>query len=196
MSLFEFQFALFAVLMGFILVEVLSGLMRTLRTRLPSAPGVKADIRIGWLTPMLGAFVMLDIVGWWTNVWNIHEVMVIGYDTTLAGLILSTIYYYAASMVFPDEPRNWPDIDEWFWLHRRQVLAVIFGANMAWLPTFPLLQDVPLALWIVVNGLYLTLLAIAAIAGKRWIVTTALALLIAENLSFAPMEIMHRAGFW
>jgi hypothetical protein len=38
LSEFEYLFSLFSLLLGFILIEVLSGLMRTLRARLPSGP--------------------------------------------------------------------------------------------------------------------------------------------------------------
>ena len=43
MSQFEFLYALFGLLLGFILVEVLSGLMRTVRARLPSGRGKKRE---------------------------------------------------------------------------------------------------------------------------------------------------------
>jgi hypothetical protein len=46
MSAVELNFSLFTLLLGFILLEVLSGLMRTLRARLPSGPGKKVDIRL------------------------------------------------------------------------------------------------------------------------------------------------------
>src|SRR3982751_6729104 len=125
MSAIEPLLSLLTLLLGFILVEVLSGLMRTLRARLPSEPGVRAEIRIGWLTPMLGAFTMLNVLLWWGNLWSLQEVLPVGYDTMTLGMILCSFFYFAASMVFPDNPRAWPDVDAWFWLHRRQVLGCI-----------------------------------------------------------------------
>jgi hypothetical protein len=45
-----------------------------------------------------------------------------------------------------------------------------------------------------VNGILIGFLLVAFLARKTWIVTAALAVLIAENLSFVPMEILHRHG--
>jgi hypothetical protein len=39
--------------------------MRTLRARLPSGPGIKAEVHIGWLTPLLGTYTMLNVLLWW-----------------------------------------------------------------------------------------------------------------------------------
>lgn len=102
MSAAELLFNLFTLLLGFILVEVLSGLMRTLRARLPTGPGVKDDIRIGWLTPMLGVYTMLNVLMCWVTLWEFLDYIPIGYDTLTLGLLLSSFYYFAASMIYPD----------------------------------------------------------------------------------------------
>jgi len=129
MSQFEFLYGLFSLLLGFILVAVLSGLMRTFRARLPRAHGAKAEIHIGWLTPLLGALTMLNVVTWWLNLWVFQQTLPVGFDTAIIGVILCSFYYFAASMIFLDEPRAWPDVDEWFWLHRRRVIGFILAAN-------------------------------------------------------------------
>lgn len=198
MSPFEFIFGLFGLLLGFILVEVLSGLVRTLRARLPRGPGVRAEVHVGWLTPMLGGFTILNVVIWWGNVWGMQDVLTVGFDTMILGLILCSFYYFAASMIFPDEPRSWPDVDEWFWLHRRQVLVSLFAANL------------PLFIWgfvqggtpseVTVHGLFSTVIAalllVAAFAPRRAIVSASLGVLIAIHLSFIPLDYLHRSGVW
>lgn len=199
MSEFEFLFGLFGLLLGFILVEVLSGLMRTLQARLPSGPGIKAEIHIGWLTPMLGAFTMLNVLLMWGTIWNLQNKLSLGFDTTTLGLILCSFYYFAASMIFPDEPRVWPDIDEWFWMHRRQVLGCIFAANLPGIfSTYFVEKLTPSQLIVssVVNALLAGMLLLAILASKRWLVTTALGVLIAVHLSFIPLEILARHGIW
>lgn len=87
MSAVDFTLSLFTLLLGFILVEVLSGLMRTLRARLPSGPGIRTDIRIGWLTPMLGIYTMLAVTLWWGNLWDYREVLPSGFDTMTLGVL-------------------------------------------------------------------------------------------------------------
>lgn len=199
MSPFEYLFNLFSLLLGFILVEVLKGLARTLRVRLPSGPGVKADIHVGSLTPMLAVFTMLNVLNWWGSAYAYRHELPLGYDTQTIALILCSFYYLAASMIFPDEPRAWPDIDDWFWLHRRPVLGCILAANVPWFP-ISIIGD--RAYWngLVVDWIYITafsgLLLLAMLARKSSVVATALALLIATHLSFIPLEITHRYGMW
>ena len=199
MSAIEWLLNLFTLLLGFILVEVLSGLMRTLRARLPSGPGVKADIHIGWLTPMLGAYVMLNVLLMWGTLWAYSPMIPVGYDTMTLGLILCSFYYFAASMIFPDKPRDWPDVDDWFWLHRRQVLGCILAANIpVMLPDYLVWKATAseMAVNSVVVVLQLGSLLLAIFARKHAIVLAALGLLIAIHLSFIPLEYLHRQGIW
>jgi len=199
MSGIEFMLGLFGLLIGFILLEVLSGLMRTLRARLPSGPGVKIDTHIGWLTPMLGAFTMLNVLTCWVNVFGAQQILPFGYDTLTIGLLLCSFYYFAASMIFPGDPRAWPDIDEWFWLHRRPVLGCILVANMPWfLETYffeRLSFSEAIVNWSAVGGL-VGLVLVAMFARKHWLVAGALAALVAVHLSFIPLEYLHRHGVW
>lgn len=61
MAPFDFIFALFGLLLGLSLAEVLSGFARAIQARLE--PG--RALRLGWLTPLLGAFVLLDLLSFW-----------------------------------------------------------------------------------------------------------------------------------
>lgn len=195
----ELLFNLFSLLLGFILVEVLSGLMRTLRARLPTGPGARDDVRIGWLTPMLGAYTMLNVLMCWITVWVYLKRIPVGYDTLTLGLILISFYYFAASMIYPDKPRDWPDVDEWFWLHRRQVLVCIFAASIPfWLPDFFIakLTVSELIVSSVITALQIAFLLVAICSRKYWIVWIALATLITVHLSFIPLEILHRYEVW
>jgi hypothetical protein len=195
----ELLLNLFTLLLGFILIEVLSGLIRTLHARSPTGPGIRADVRIGWLTPMLGAYTMLSVLNLWMTVWMFRKHIPVGYDTMTFGLLLCSFYYFAASMIFPDKPREWPDIDEWFWLHRRQVLSCVLAASIPFMLADLLVGEIT-ASEIVVNSVVVALevssLLLAIFARKYWIVATALALLIAVHLSFIPLEILHRHRVW
>jgi len=199
MSAVEFMLGLFGLVIGFILLEVMAGLGRTLRCRLPSAPGVKAEIRIGLLTPLLGAFTMLNVLLCWVNVWELQRSLPFGFDTLTIGLVLCTFYYFAASTIFPGDPASWPDIDEWFWLHRKPVLGSIIAANVPFIASTYLIGPLTLSevvVSIVVNGLLVSMVLTAMFGRSRRIVTTALALLVAVHLSFVPLEIMHRHSIW
>lgn len=195
----EFSLGLFGLLLGFILVEVLSGLMRTLRARLPNGPDSYEEIRIGWLTPMLGIFTMLNVLLVWGNAFGLQDVLPVGYYTWTVGLLLCSFYYYAASMIFPGDPRDWPDVDQWFWLHRRQVIGCILAANIPfWLSEY-IIRDQTFS-ELIVNSIVITVLAsmmlLAILANKRWATFFALGTLISVHLSFIPLEYLHRQGVW
>ena len=57
MDAFNFAFSLFAIILGLSLVEVLTGFSRALRHR--------RVVHLGWLTPLLALFVMLDLTSFW-----------------------------------------------------------------------------------------------------------------------------------
>ena len=193
MTRFEYLFTLFGLLLGFILVEVLSGLVRTIRSRHPAGHGNAAQIHIGWLTPLLGAFVLLDITGWWGNVWAVHETLPLGYDTLFGGVVLCGTYYFAASMVFPDQPNSWPNHDDWFWLHRRQVLGCILAANTVWAPIVVSDPSFRLGTPETVNiAFYFGALVVALVSQRRWQVMSALTVLILQSLALGVIDFVSR----
>lgn len=61
MSNFDFVFTLFGLLLGLSLAEVLGGFGRALQKR--------RKVRIGWLTPLLGLVVLLDVSSFWLVAW-------------------------------------------------------------------------------------------------------------------------------
>ena len=196
MSSFEFLFSLFGLLLGFTLVEVLSGLVRTTKTMRTRAGGTETRIRVGWLTPLLALFVMLDIASYWENIWPTREFVSVGFDTIFGGLLIAGGYYFAASMVFPDDAAAWPDLDEWFWLHRRQVLGPLFIINVLWVSLYSTLAPsgrgmVGLAISL---GTYFGLLAVAFLVRRPGVVATALGFLSIYYLYLGVEDFISRFG--
>lgn len=195
MSPFDFVFTLFGLLLGFTLVQVLSGFARTIKAAGIDPHGEATEpIRLGWLTPLLGLFVLLDITSYWWNIWNVRMLIPMGLDVLFGVLFLTSIYYFAASLVFPERPRDWPDLDRWFWLHRRQVLGCMFVANLAWVIVSKI-QAPPLrslAAAIAVQLAYFLPLGVAVLARSARVVGTALALVILLYLGLAAEVLLKR----
>lgn len=196
MSDFEFLLSLFGLLLGFTLVEVLGGLVRVTKTFRSPAGKAVTDIKVGWLTPLLALFVILDISSYWVNVWWIRESLPVGFDTVFGGLLIAGSYYFAASLIFPDEVRDWPKLDEWFWSHRRQVLGPLFLVNAVWIATQgALLVDAEgLLFWGIMQILYFGLVGTAFLVRKPALVAGALGILIALYLFFGIQEFVLRFG--
>lgn len=129
MSAFEFAFTLFGLVLGLALAEVLSGVVRVLKAR-SAGPSSEIRIRVGWQTPLLGLIVVLDLISFWLGAWEDREAIPIAFVPLVFSAALAGIYYAAASLVFPDDPQKWPNLDDWFGRHKRQVASGIFAANL------------------------------------------------------------------
>ena len=128
MGEFDFVFTLFGLMLGLTLVEVMMGLARTIEAR--------GKIRIGWLTPLLGVFVMLDLVSFWTVAWEARDSVRMTYGTLVGCLAFAAPYYLAAALVFPHEPKDWPDFDNHYFDVRRKVLGIVLGCNLLQVAVF------------------------------------------------------------
>lgn len=180
MSAFEFTFSLFGLLLGFSLVEVLAGLVRTVKLR--------SKVRIGWLTPLLGLFVMIDLTSFWSIAWQSRETIPANFAVLLLGLAICGLYYFSASLVFPEKPEEWPDFDAWAAAHKRQVMSGILACNL--IATAAVLLPRPDAWTLAVlatNALLLGMMTVAAFARPRWLTGAMLAGMIVFYLWFASL---------
>lgn len=121
MSGFEFFFGFFGLILGLSVVEVITGLGKVLRRR--------DRIRLGWVTPLLALFVLLDVASFWSISWIRMQGVEPSYLLLLIGLAIAGIYYLAASLVFPDDLDAWPSLDEFYDRHKRWVIGGVWAAK-------------------------------------------------------------------
>lgn len=126
MSAFEMMFTLLGLLLGLAIAEILGGLSRAVRLRRTAKP-----VQIGWLTPLLGLFVMLDLTRFWLEAWSVRDQLLVDYPSLVGILLIVGIYYLAATLIFPDDPDEWPDYDAWYDRQNRVVLGGMVIANVA-----------------------------------------------------------------
>jgi hypothetical protein len=122
MTPFEFVFSLFGLLLGLSLAEVLGGLSRVLKQR--------KEVQLGWLTPLLGLLVMLDLTSSWALAYSLKEAIPANFLTLVIGLFVTGLYYLAATLVFPDDASKWPDLDDYYFRHKKQVLGGILASRV------------------------------------------------------------------
>ncbi|WP_066652686.1 MULTISPECIES: hypothetical protein [Sphingomonas] len=169
MSEFEFIFSLFGLLLGLSLTEVLGGLARAIEARL--RPG--STVRIGWLTPLLGAFVMLDLLSFWHAAWRSRDLVGVSGGSLMAITIFASAYYLAAHLVFPRDAEDQPDFDAHFFRVRRiviGVLLVLLLLQLGWYATVPELAKLlarPMALALTVV-LIVLMVAAMSVRSERW----------------------------
>jgi hypothetical protein len=137
MSAFELVFALFGLLLGLAIAEVLGGFSRAVKLRRSQ----RRQVRIGWLTPLLGLFVILDLTSFWVLAFGARDQLQANYLTLVAVLAIVGVYYIAASLIFPDDPEEWPDFDEHYDRQNRLVIVGLLTANMASLISLTVLEE-------------------------------------------------------
>lgn len=129
---FEFVFSLFGLLLGFSLVEVIAGFGRAFEARVRTTPGAAGfRARIGWLSPLLGLFVLFNLVSFWTAAWAARDAIPVQYLVLLFGLAVTGGYYFAASLVFPREIGDGVDLDDHYFRIKGWVAAVVAVCNLA-----------------------------------------------------------------
>jgi hypothetical protein len=121
-SNFEFVFSLFGLLLGLALAQLLGGFGRALQSR--------HRIRIGWLTPILGLIVALDVTSFWTFAWDVRSSLTPNFFVLICCFAITGLYYLVARLVFPDEPAEWPDFDVYFFRHKKLVLGGVLACNV------------------------------------------------------------------
>jgi len=122
MSNFEFVFSLFGLLLGLALAEVLGGFGTAIQLR--------RKVRIGWLTPLLGALVALDVTSFWMIAWDVRDLVPVHYISLLGGLFIIGLYYLIARITFPHDFYEWPDLDTHYFEHRQWVLGGMVLVNL------------------------------------------------------------------
>src|SRR4051812_32879689 len=162
MSAFDLDFSLFSLLLGLALVQVLSGLVQTIQS--------PDRVKIGWLTPLLGLFVILDLTSFWTIAWSVRDAAPPRFLALLYGLLVMGLYYFAASLVFPTRPEDCPHLDQHYFKYRRTIIGAVIACNLlAWSgqallrinPAKHLQDALAMAVWLT------SLIALACVRDKR-----------------------------
>jgi hypothetical protein len=192
MTGFDFLFALFSLLLGLAMAEVLGGFARVLKLHARARAGQGREVRVGRLVPLMAVYVLLGQLSGWTIMFQARN----GVPFTYVALVVVTVvvggYYLLASLVWPEEPREWPDFDAYYDQHSRFILTgnllllivgVVAGNHYA--P--PIRQDMfdnPVLTWVAVIGVFGSLLLniVVIFARKRWLNTLLLTVLIVVQL--------------
>jgi hypothetical protein len=125
----DLLFQLFALLLGFSVAELLAGMARSWRIRVGATRTGEAEIRIGWLVPLLASLVLVDQTHFWLTAYELKDFFLFDYATLLGILVIVGGYYVISTFVFPDDPEHWPDFDEYYLRTNRTVLAGMIAIN-------------------------------------------------------------------
>ena len=174
MSEFEFVFPLFALLVGLSMAEMLSGLAHALKS--------KRDINVGWLTPLLGTLILINLAMFWQGSWEMRDGITATSSSLLLVLVVGGAYYLASSLTFPSWGSDVRDLDDHFMDIRKVALLAIAACNLVYFVRVAMLTQERIGpWWWVANLVFLGLLVLAALSPNRRIIVTALGILIAAH---------------
>jgi ABC-type amino acid transport system permease subunit len=112
------------------------------------------------------------------------------------GLVVSGLYYLAASIVFPGEFGDRADFDAHYMAHHRQVLGAVLASNLigqGWVQV-ELFRTIPLDVWITIAAYY-ALLVIGIVTSNKRLSIGVLAALILLYLYSAVEALIVRPAF-
>ena len=171
MTAFEFVFPLFGLLVGLTYTEMLSGLARALKSN--------RHVRIGWLVPLLGVLVLINLTMFWYGAWQMRHLAEPTSASLLMTLLVGGTYYLAASLVFPNAEDDVPDLDDHFLRTRKKSLLAIAFCNLLGLGLVANNAGWAMApVWWGVNTTFLAVLVAAAYVSSRKLVVGLLLLMI------------------
>ena len=133
MDEFSYIFELFALLLGLAVAEMLSGFGHVLKLRARRKAGVDETaikVRVGWMVPLLGLLVLVDLATFWAGLWMARAGIEMSMLTVFCVLGLIGGYYLVATQVFPDRPELWPDFDAYYRLQKKFVVLGVFTINV------------------------------------------------------------------
>ncbi len=76
---------------------------------------------------MLIAF---DLTSFWMVAWQVREAIPVNFPSLAGGLAIFGTYYLIAQLVFPDDLELWPDLDAYYFAHKKWLLGGIYGCNL------------------------------------------------------------------
>lgn len=76
--------------------------------------------------------VVLQVTSFWGVTWTLRDLLPPTIWQTLGvGVLLAGAYYFAASAVFPENPDQFENFDDYYWAHKREILGIILACGLA-----------------------------------------------------------------
>lgn len=73
--------------------------------------------------------------------WSQRYVLLVSWRVVFTSATLGMTYFFAAAMIYPRAPENWPSLDDHYWKRKRWVIGVVFAIDL-----FILIQQLRIAL--------------------------------------------------
>jgi len=122
MSVFEYVFSLYSLLLGLALAHLLSGLAKVVEAR--------GKVRLGWPTALLALVMMSSLTIFWEIAWRARDAVPDNSAALFASLIICSLLYFATVLVLPSDAIRRGGLDEHFFSEKGKVLGCLLLANV------------------------------------------------------------------
>jgi hypothetical protein len=122
MSVFEYIFSLYSLLLGLALAHLLSGLAKVVEAR--------GKVRFGWPTALLALVMMSSLTIFWEIAWRARDAVPDNSAALFASLIICSLLYFAAILVLPSDMTERGELDSHFFAEKGKVLSCLLLANV------------------------------------------------------------------
>jgi hypothetical protein len=122
MDPFEFFMTFYGLLLGLAVAELLLGFANLLRQRVRP--------KLGLLTPLLGAFVFLQLMATFIDAWTRLQGVSIAMEALALPTAIGVMLFFVSVIVVPRDLAEWTDLDEYFRANRRWALGLVIAANL------------------------------------------------------------------
>jgi len=118
---FSFFFGFYGLILGLAVTELLKGLGALARA---------GELRrLGAQTALLALFVLLAVCATWIDAWDSLRNTSLDFAGLWAPILIAILYYLAATVTFPKDPADWPQLDDYYARRKRFVGLLLLAAE-------------------------------------------------------------------
>ena len=122
MDRFSFFFAFYGLILGLAVTELLGGFAAMVRA--------KALRRLEPQTALIALLTFVVICATWIDAWDSLQAITLDFAGLWAPIILATLYYLAAAVIFPSDPEDFGRLGAYFADRKRFVIAMLLAAEL------------------------------------------------------------------
>ena len=78
---------------------------------------------------MLALFVLLAVCATWIDAWDSLRDTPLDFAGLWAPILIAILYYLAATVTFPKDPADWPELDDYYPKRKRFVGLLLLAAE-------------------------------------------------------------------
>lgn len=123
MTPFQFYFSFFTLIIGLAVAAVARGFGTLWQSR--------RRTRVGYQTPLLGTFLLLDMSRFWLALWTRQEIAGLGALALTSVLCVTLPYVFVTTIMFPADPEEWPSLDEYYLEHTRPIYVSLLASKIS-----------------------------------------------------------------